>query len=51
MMGAFIKVKKKGATKVRLENANLCGMHAGVITVTELSDINRWTISPKQLDG
>ena len=50
-MDAFIKVKKKGATKACLENANLCRMYARVITVAELADINGRTISPERLDG
>ena len=51
IMGAFIKVKTKGASKARLENANLCRMYAKVITVAELTNMNGRTISPKRLDG
>ena len=51
IMGAFIKVKTKGASKARLENANLCRMYARVITVAELTDMNGRTISPERLDG
>ena len=51
IMGAFTKFKKKGATKARLENANLCRMYDRVTTVAELADINRRTISHGRLDG
>jgi hypothetical protein len=51
IMGAFIKVNTKGASKARLENANLCRMYARVITVAELTDMNGRTISPERLDG